>query len=439
MIASKFFKWVKTGDKYAIFNTLVMDVLYVDRTELEQIVNGNFYKLDIDILKQAGILVESYDKDERALECLKAQYESNSKKIAIMYLILSSGCNLGCKYCFIENNEHNNFCESNMSLEVLDVAVKKYIEYIKTEKIEKPLILFYGGEPTLNFEAIKETIRIVKESNVYVDYSIVTNGTLLSEQNIKFFVDNNIEIGISIDGPKNINDFNRVFRNSAESVYDTVCNNIDLLKKHNARFGLSMTISDYFLEHQKEIFEWVKKMGVNNIFYNLFHFTYNESKNIWEKYYNGACEFLINSHKVLSIYNIHDGRINRKIESLGEKKFKFGDCAAIGANQITVKPNGDVCVCHAHLKTDEFVLGNIVNMDMETVINSDEFDFWVHRTPIYNPKCLSCESLFLCGGGCPTQSEALFGSRDALDIPFCIHTKKTLEWLLKEGHKSTYN
>lgn len=438
MVLSSFFKWIKVSDnEYAIFNTLIMDVLYVQKKELIHILNAEFDKLDLKLLKQACIVVEDNEMDEKALDCLKYQFSMNSKKIAIMYLIVSSGCNLGCRYCFIDNNENNNSFEMNMSLDVLEEAVHKYLAYIEAKKIEKPQILFYGGEPLLNFKAIKYAVEIVNASEIHVDYCIVTNGTLLTDEVACFLAENNFSIGISLDGPKDINDFNRIFRQSSASVYDNVCKSVSLLKKYNANFGLSLTVSEYFLKHKDDIFSWLKEFGVKNIFYNLFHYTYYEPEEVWRRYYENASNYLIKSHEVLSVYGVVDGRLNRKIESIVENKFKFADCAAIGANQVTIKPNGDVCVCHGYLKTDKYVIGNIRDKDFDFFANSEEFEFWKERSTLYNDKCLSCEALFACGGGCPTQAEALYGSRKLVDEPFCIHTKKTLKWLLECGAQSS--
>lgn len=65
-------------------------------------------------------------------------------------------------------------------------------------------------------------------------------------------------------------------------------------------------------------------------------------------------------------------------------------------------------------------------MTFEEALESAEAKFWKYRSPVYNVECLKCEGLFLGGGGCPAQGEAMFGNRDEMDKPFCVHTKKEL-------------
>ena len=62
---------------------------------------------------------------------------------------------------------------------------------------------------------------------------------------------------------------------------------------------------------------------------------------------------LIESYELLNPLDIRDGRLARKIDSFTDNNFKFADCATVGANQLTVKPNGDVTVCHGYCKTDK--------------------------------------------------------------------------------------
>lgn len=419
-------------DVYAVFNTLMMKVLFLSEEEKTALENLDFSPDDKKTYLECGIIVDDDQKDDLALGSVMREFEAMEKEIAVLYLILSSGCNLACRYCFIENSMYNNKCELNMSLDVVDAAVNKYCDYVKAKKIDKPLILFYGGEPLLNWAAIERTMSIVKSKGVYMEYSIVTNATLLDEDKVKFLAEHEVEIGISIDGPKDLNDKNRIYRNSSSSVYDKVTEKIQLLKKYNAKFGLSITVSQDLLDHKAEFFEWIKQYGVKDIFYNLYHFT---DKAEWEDYYKQACQFLFESHEILSGLGIHDGRLQRKLDSFFDGSFKFADCASIGANQLTIKPNGDMCVCQGYHKSDQYVIGNIRDVDLEKLQDTDEFSFWVSRAPLKNPKCLDCEALFICGGGCAMQAEALFGNRAELDIPFCQHSKSALEWLLLRSYE----
>lgn len=434
MRLSKFFHSVQIADNvYAIFNSLLMDILFVSGEELKEIHDFSFR--DCNILREYGIYVESPESDIEALNIVRRQYLELNRQVNVMYFIVSTGCNLRCKYCFEENSVHNNHCEQNMSLEVALTAARKYVHYIKNNKISNPQIIFYGGEPLVNWNVIKSVIEYLKKEIDDITFSIVTNGTLINDDIASFLHDNKIDVGISIDGPLHINDKNRIFRNSTESVYLSVIDKIQILKKHSVNFGLSITVSEAIIEHQDEVIKWIKENDVQNIFYNLLH--YGKKEEGWESFYEKLSQYLIKSHEDLVESSVFDGRISRKIDSLLDKRFKFADCAAIGANQLTIKPNGDVTICHGFVKTDKYLLGNIMHDEIAELIEHPSSKTWVEMSPILREECLTCEAIYVCGAGCSMQAEALFDSLSATDKPFCIHTKKTLLWLLMKLYKAS--
>lgn len=428
MQLSKFFKAIRLEeDVYAIFNTLLMDVVFVDKEEYEEILKLHFKS---DFLISSGVYVQNESADKAALDIMQTAYKQLNKKVEILYLIVSTGCNLACKYCFEENSEFNNHKETNMSINVALKAVERYLVYLENTDIDKPQIIFYGGEPFVNWDTIKSVVQYVKSRNSKIKFNIVTNATLIDYEQATFIAENDIELGISLDGPKDINDFNRIYRNNENSVYDKVLENIGILKSANVKYGLSITISQTLIDNKKEVLQWLKSLNTQSIFYNLYH--YGEKNDEWEKFYNDMSEYLIESYEYCSKIGIADGRFNRKVESLLDKKFKFSDCAAIGANQLTIKPNGDVIICHGYVKTDKYIIGNILKKDINELLEHKSVLDWQNDAPINKEECLDCDALFVCGGGCSMQSESLFGSINDVDKAFCIHSKKSLFWLLKK-------
>lgn len=432
---SRFSHAIHIGDDvFALYNSLLMDILLLttdEITQLDKYTKDNNTNISKDLLDHAvrfGILVQGEEKDHEALKRVQDLYEAQSGKISVVYFLVTSDCNLACKYCFIENPNCEKVELHNMSKETALVAINKYIEYLKNEHIENALLIFYGGEPTLNWDVVQTIVDIASHvENINFQYTIVTNGTLLDEHKIRYIRQHNINLGVSIDGPKEINDYNRIYKNSIGSVYDTVISNIYSMKE-NVHICLSITLAPSVVERRNEVLEWLDNSQFKSIGYNLYCYTRTDDN--WEKYSIDATDMIIDSYEKLR-KKIFDDRIERKIESLREKKFKFTDCGAIGGNQLVIKANGDVCVCHAYEKTDKYTIGNICKDNIEDIIQSQEFRFWRTRVPIYYDECLNCEALFCCGGGCVTRAESLFGNRSEIDRPFCIHTKKLLMWFLK--------
>lgn len=427
---SKFYKYNKINENtYAVFNSLLMDILFVDKLYLEKIKNVEVSEDEKFMLKNSGIYIDDINYDKDILMKLNSYVEKNMKKIDTVYVIVSNACNLKCKYCFIENNSKNNKEVLYMNNSVVDNFLEKYSSYLKDNKIEKARIIFYGGEPLTNFNIIEYLVK--KGSLLFpFEYSMVTNGTLLDERKIQLIKDYNINLGLSIDGPKFINDINRIFKDNSTSVYDNIIKKIELLKNEKVKVALSMTISQQFLDNQDKILEWIKKLGLENVNYNLLHFT--EANDNLTQYYEDATNFLIKSFEELHKLNIYDDRLNRKIDSFINKRFTFSDCAAIAGTQLTLKPDGSVTVCQGNLKTNDNLLGNIVKDDFDTILNNKEREIWWKELTLLKDECLNCEAIFICGRGCLLQCEQSLGSKLEMDAGFCIHSKMSLKWLLEK-------
>lgn len=90
-----------------------------------------------------------------------------------------------------------------------------------------------------------------------------------------------------------------------------------------------------------------------------------------------------------------------------------------------------IVYCNCDFLNKNKIIANIkdVNIEEITTFNSIK-DEWINKLPIYNKKCIDCDSIFICGGGCISHHNN-FG----IDEGFCIHTQKMLYWLLKETYK----
>lgn len=426
---SKFYKLKKIKDNvYAIFNSLMMDVLFVDKSFIKKIEKVDVTNEEKSILIKSGIYIDNENSEYKQLNYLKNRISNITGKINTVYIIVSNNCNLKCKYCFIENNIKNNNEIKNMNYNVIDNFLEKYSLYLKSQKIVSANIIFYGGEPLINWDIVKYCVE--KGRNLFpFNFSIITNGTLLNDEKLDLIKKYNVGIGISIDGPKIINDTNRIFKNKTLSVYDTIINQIEQLKNHNINFSLSVTISDIFIKNQEKILNWIEKLDVRNVNYNLMHF--NKPNTYLEEYYKNATHFLIKSYEKLKPLDISDDRINRKIDSFVKHQFNFADCAAITGNQITIKPNGEVTVCQGNLRTNENTLGNILYDDFNKIVDNEQRKIWFKEQTLLKDECLNCEALFICGRGCCLQSEQAFGNKSKIDKGFCAHTKISFDWLLK--------
>lgn len=112
-----------------------------------------------------------------------------AKKI---FIVLGSACNLSCRYC-IQHPVVNTPCPVEVDIDVI-----KWIDDIAEKRTEKLEVCFYGGEPLLYFDAIREIVGLRQNRNIH--YSIITNGRALTREMVNFMNAYDFRVAVSWDG-----------------------------------------------------------------------------------------------------------------------------------------------------------------------------------------------------------------------------------------------
>ena len=274
---SKFYHAIEVDtNTYAIYNALLMNIIFVDENKKEQIEKMLITdKEENKILYENGIYVKNESIDDKAFKNMTDMIYSHSAKISIMYLNISTFCNLACKYCFIDNNPISTSGCSSMEYETAKIAVDKFIKELKSNNEADGQIIIYGGEPLTNWELLCKIVKYIRTKDINVKLTTITNGTLLTKDRILFLKENKVGVGVSLDGPKDINDFNRVFKHSDNSVYDAVADKIKLLNELECEYCISSTATPKVIEDKDKIITWLKELNVKNIWKensNIFFF-----------------------------------------------------------------------------------------------------------------------------------------------------------------------
>ena len=159
-------------------------------------------------------------------------YVSNylNNKIAKVTLQVTQNCNFRCGYCTYSGN-YNNRSHSNQVMSV-NIA-HKAIDFLFKHSFESKQINigFYGGEPLLEFDLIKNCVEYAEKQSTgkSLSFSLTTNGSLINYQIIEYLKKHDIAISISIDGPKEIHNKNRKFINGCGS-FEKVHENIRFIR-----------------------------------------------------------------------------------------------------------------------------------------------------------------------------------------------------------------
>ena len=127
--------------------------------------------------------------------------KGNLKKIKIN---LGLKCNYSCDYCsqrFVPRNKDDHLDTSDF-YSISDAEIEEYVNKFDSITIdEKPHFELWGGEPFLYWKTMKPLIERLHEKWPESTYSVITNGSMFTDEIIDFIVKHNIQISVSHDGP----------------------------------------------------------------------------------------------------------------------------------------------------------------------------------------------------------------------------------------------
>lgn len=172
----------------------------------------------------------------RLLECSEA-LKTDQKAFAnqILALEVTNKCNYSCHYCF-----EGLSCKNNdfLSIEAAVSAIDKLPSGSE--------LRFFEGEPLLYFDFIERIVQLYPQH----EYSIVTNGSLLTKETAKFLKEHDFAIGLSFDG-RNWQESNRP--SLTGNSYNEFRKAIRMLEDVEAKVGISTVVTKKTVPHLYDI------------------------------------------------------------------------------------------------------------------------------------------------------------------------------------------
>jgi uncharacterized protein len=175
----------------------------------------------------------SISDSKGTLECVK---ERLSVSVPQLILNLGEDCNLRCEYCVYSGaysgyRTHNRY--KKMNWQVAKKAIDFFLDH--SYKAKWRILGFYGGEPLLYFNLLRKCAEYARVRDPRFYLSVTTNGTLISNEILKFFVENDFTLFISLDGPQKVHDRYRKFKNG-RGTFDYVVANLRRIKNYSPEY-----------------------------------------------------------------------------------------------------------------------------------------------------------------------------------------------------------
>ena len=316
-------------------------------------------------------------------------------------LMCTNDCNLRCKYCFEEcihrekmksiqeiREEFSSFLENDF-----DKFIFELVEINKSLKRRKTNICFHGGEPLLvGTDLLEKGFSMVKKYDS-TEFSIQTNATLINDEMIELFKKYDVHIGISIDGPKEMNDKYRVNANGKGS-YDVIVRNLKKMKEEKLLVGALATVTKETIKDPEGFYNFFRDNKINFSFNPLF----------------------LIENRILSSMGI-------KEEPYMEVCTYIPDCSM---TTVAINTKGDFFRCLHYALNNSNCIGNIHTDSLFKALGDERFKN--RSCKLKTGVCANCDIYEYCYGGCPFVAESTHGTIYAKDNT-CAAQRKIVHYI----------
>jgi uncharacterized protein len=282
-----------------------------------------------------------------------------------------------------------------------------------------------------------EIIRERKPKQLEIRHNFQTNGVLINQVWADFFRDNEITVGLSIDGPKILHDAHRRTR-TGRGTFDRVIRGVRILSENNIPFHVITVLTRESLRSARELFDFYLEMGIRNVGFNVEEIEGNhrssslqdvhvdaETRAFFDKIYD-LCESQPGTLSVREIGSAFHAIVNPESQ-------KYGNPLTEPLRMLTVSVDGDLSTFSPELlgyesdRYGSFVFGNIHQNELSSLLDDAKFKFVNAEIERGLAQCKSgCEYFDLCRGGAPVNKFFENGSFDSTETLFCRLTKKAV-------------
>ncbi len=347
--------------------------------------------------------------------------------LTTMVLNVTNKCNLACTYCYEYGDDKIVDTETSAKPRFMsEQTARDSVDFMLKQSGQNKVahLTFFGGETLMNFKVLKKTLAYARERGAAVgkevEFSLTTNATLLKPEIIEWLSDNKVGVTVSIDGPKEMQDGFRVFKNGRGS-YDVVLPKIkELLRRHTSRpIGARVTLTRQNLDVERIFRHLTEDIGFSEVGFAPVTTTWQRDYAIENEGFEemlGQFERLAYEFLDHAVANRHHGFSNVKdtLEEIHKGVSKAYPCGA-GLGLMGVATDGDVALCHRFAGSDEHKIGSV----LEGVDHERQFEFLQKHHIANKTDCSICWARPLCAGGCYHEAHTRYGDTGAPNLHYC--------------------
>ncbi len=382
-------------------------------------------------LRARRLLVE--DDEESILDDRSEQRRSDlatGRQIRVVQLVLTNRCNFRCSYCFealgdtpIEETIYarssserreaqSSTANVTMSPQLAEEYLRAAIGMAKRAGTRALAVQFFGGEPLVNWRTVRHVLDRFGggDGEMSLSYSIVTNGSLITDEIARKFRELGVAVIVSYDSPAGDP---RPMRNGKSS-HDAVRRGLDLLRRHDNRVALNAALTEATFDlFGRDLVDFAFDRGVYEIGVVLdldpsFYETRGAASiaaELWDVIAYGASRGVVLTgywHQIFQCLAAFD-----RYSQIG-----YQNCSAMGV-QLSIEPDGQVFAC----KASGASFGSI--RDPDALLRSPTYASYAMRACTPPPACRGCDIEHFCAGLCLGSIENRYGDIGRIEPAAC--------------------
>jgi uncharacterized protein len=338
-------------------------------------------------------------------------------------LNVAQSCNLSCDYCYADEGR---FGGTSRLMEA-DIAVATVANFLASAKGGRVTIGFIGGEPFLNRDAIQKAVRCAvrlgADRKLDVRFSVTTNGTLLTQDDIDFLRRYRFAVSISIDGTERTNDTHRRQRNNSGSFERIRRATKPLLDDPGGcRVAARATITRDDLDVLSRL-DTLEAMGFSEAGVSPLRSSPIPELALrpedWPKYLAEMCRAGERERRRLQVgLRFRFSNLHTAVQQIHRGHSLPLPCGS-GASYLSANSEGEYFTCHRTIDDRRFHLGGSADGPSDDLRSA----FLASRHVDRQEPCRTCWARYLCGGGC--HAEVIANGRQGCDfirgwLEYCV-------------------
>jgi len=361
-----------TEDGILLFNLLTRELVLLTAEEYECILENK-------ALRERWFVVSEDTKDKEYADLVRWVLSSQKKvseAITAYTIFTTTDCNARCFYCFERGRSR---------VPMRKETALKTVEYIKTHcGGETVRLMWFGGEPLLNHEAIDTICTGLRQAGVKFTSTMTTNGYLFDAELVqKAAAEWNLKrVQITLDGTEEIYNRVKAYVHCEGSAYRRVLENVKHLLDNSVKVAIRLNLDLYNAENLLVLVDELAREFEGSKGLSVYaHHIFESEQPLAERHDETGW---IRRHEAMD-------RLRRRIEAHGlslktgiRKKPKQNRCMADSGSAVTILPTGDIGLCES-CSENEF----IGHLDWEEV-DADMAASW--REPV--PEEAACQTCF---------------------------------------------